>query len=57
MAADGCPVFGMQQDRGAWPNATSSSTYLKVNGWGWCYLNTILDDFSRYIIAWKLCTR
>ena len=25
-------------------------------GWGWFYLSTILDDFSRYIIAWKLCT-
>jgi hypothetical protein len=24
--------------------------------WGWFYLSTILDDFSRYIIAWKLCT-
>ena len=23
---------------------------------GWLYLSTILDDFSRYIIAWKLCT-
>ena len=31
-------------------------TYLKVIGWGWFYLSTILDDFSRYIIAWKLCT-
>src|SRR4249920_1862185 len=31
-------------------------TYLKVTGWGWFYLSTILDDFSRYIIAWKLCT-
>ncbi len=20
------------------------------------YLSTVLDDFSRYIIAWKLCT-
>ena len=30
-------------------------TYLKVIGWGWFYLSTILDDFSRYIIAWKLC--
>ena len=30
-------------------------TYLKVIGWGF-YLSTILDDFSRYIIAWKLCT-
>jgi putative transposase len=31
-------------------------TYLKVVGWGWYYLSTILDDFSRYIVAWKLCT-
>ncbi len=30
--------------------------YLKVIGWGWFYLSTILDDYSRYIIAWKLCT-
>jgi len=30
-------------------------TYLKVIGWGWFYLSTILDDFSRFIIAWKLC--
>jgi transposase InsO family protein len=30
-------------------------TYLKVIGWGWYYLSTILDDFSRYIVAWKLC--
>ena len=31
-------------------------TYLKVIGWGWFYLSTILDDHSRYIVAWKLCT-
>jgi putative transposase len=31
-------------------------TYFKIIGWGWFYLSTILDDFSRYIIAWKLCT-
>ena len=30
-------------------------TYLKVTGWGWFYLSTIMDDFSRYIIAWRLC--
>ena len=30
-------------------------TYFKIIGWGWMYLSTILDDYSRYIIAWKLC--
>jgi putative transposase len=30
-------------------------SYLKVVHWGWYYLTTILDDYSRYIIAWKLC--
>ena len=30
-------------------------TYLKITGWGWCYLSTVLDDFSRFIVAWKLC--
>src|SRR5262249_9725791 len=28
-------------------------TYLKVIGWGWFYLSTVLDDFSRYIVGWK----
>jgi len=31
-------------------------TYFKIIGWGWMYLSSVLDDFSRYIIAWKLCT-
>ncbi len=31
-------------------------TYFKIQGWGWYYLSTVLDDFSRYIIAWKLTT-
>lgn len=29
-------------------------TYLFVTIWGWYYLLTVLDDFSRYIISWKL---
>lgn len=29
-------------------------TYFKIVGWGWYYLSTMLDDYSRYIIAWKL---
>ena len=31
-------------------------TYFKIIGWGWYYLSTILDNYSRYIISWKLCT-
>lgn len=29
-------------------------TQFKVVGWGWYYLCTVLDDLSRYIIAWRL---
>ena len=29
-------------------------TQFKVIGWGWYYLCTVLDDFSRYILAWRL---
>jgi len=29
-------------------------TYFKVTGWGWYYLSTVLDDYSRYIVSWKL---
>jgi len=29
-------------------------TYFKITGWGWYYFSSVLDDYSRYIIAWKL---
>jgi putative transposase len=31
-------------------------TYLHVVSWGWYYLATVLDDYSRYILAWTLRT-
>lgn len=31
-------------------------TYLFVTAWGWYYLLTVLDDYSRYIISWRLFT-
>jgi len=31
-------------------------TYFKVLGWGWYYLSTVLDDYSRYIVSWELCS-
>ena len=30
--------------------------YFKIIGWGWMYLSTVHDDYSRYIIAWRLCS-
>jgi putative transposase len=29
-------------------------SYFKIVGWGWYYLSTVMDDYSRYILAWKL---
>ena len=32
-------------------------TQFKIVGWSWYYLSTVLDDYSRYILAWKLTTK
>ena len=29
-------------------------TYFKIVGWGWYYLSTVLDDYSRFIVSWRL---
>jgi transposase InsO family protein len=29
-------------------------TYFKIQSWGWYYLSTVLDDYSRFILAWQL---
>jgi len=29
-------------------------TYFRITGWGWYYLSTVLDDYSRYILSWHL---
>lgn len=31
-------------------------TYFKVEGWGWYYLSSIMDDYSRFIIHHELCS-
>jgi len=28
--------------------------HIKVLGWGWYYLITVMDDYSRFILAWEL---
>jgi len=29
-------------------------SHIKVIGWGWYYLVTVMDDYSRFILAWEL---
>ena len=29
-------------------------TYFKIIDWGWYYRSTVLDDFSRFILTWRL---
>ena len=42
---------GLHLSQGSW---VTPEACLRHDGW--FYLSTILDDYSRYIIAWKLCT-
>ncbi len=49
------PAADEFKDKTTAPNEQTDFTYLKVTGWGRFYLSTVLDDFSRYFIAWKLC--
>ena len=32
----------------------SDASHVRVSGWGFYYLVTVMDDFSRFIIAWRL---
>jgi hypothetical protein len=58
------PAFILLKAADAFSNPTTAPnqlwqtdfTYLKIIGWGWFYLSTVLDDYSRCILAWKLCT-
>jgi len=32
----------------------TDASYFKVAGWGYYYLVTVMDDYSRFILGWKL---
>jgi len=32
----------------------TDASYFRVIGWGYYYLVTVMDDYSRFILAWKL---
>jgi transposase len=32
------------------------ASYFRVVGWGYYYLVTVMDDYSRFVLAWKLQT-
>jgi len=34
----------------------TDASYFRATGWGFCYLVTVMDDFSRFINAWRLQT-
>jgi putative transposase len=35
---------------------STDCSYFKVPGWGYYYLVTVMDDYSRFILSWKLQT-
>lgn len=57
------PAYTVIQARDKFPEPTrrvnelwqTDFTWLKVIHWGWYYLSTVMDDYSRFILAWELC--
>ena len=38
------------------PSDRTRDQTAAAGGLRWFYLSTVLDDYSRYIVSWKLCT-
>lgn len=57
------PAYTVIEARDKFPEPTrrvnelwrTDFTWLKVIHWGWYYLSTMMDDYSRFIRAWELC--
>ena len=32
----------------------TDASYFRMAGWGYYYMVTVMDDFSRFILAWRL---
>ena len=58
------PVFAVSRAKDKFQHPTTrinelwqtDFTYFKIIGWGWYYLSTVMDDYSRMILSWKLCS-
>lgn len=58
------PAFILMKAKDKFDNPTTAVnqlwqtdfTYFKIIGYGWFYLSTVLDDYSRYIVTWRLCS-
>ena len=58
------PVFAVSSAKDKFQHPTTrinelwqtDFTYFKIVGWGWYYLSTVLDDYSRLILSWRLCS-
>jgi len=56
------PAFHMVAAKDIFENPTTSVnelwqtdfTYFKIIDWGWYYLSSVIDDYSGFILAWKL---
>lgn len=58
------PVFALSSAKDKFQHPTTRTnelwqtdfTYFKIVGWGWYYLSTVMDDYSRMILSWRLCS-